>query len=116
MNDLVDEAFLRRIPYKIEITDPDDDELEQLFKLQADSLGCDFNPEAVDYLLETHYRPMSRVRRRCHARDIMKQVSNFCKYHDLPLTMSSENFDQVAGSFFTNCLKNSTGAAASETS
>jgi hypothetical protein len=103
--DLVDEAFLRRIPYKIEITDPDDDEFERLFSLQAESLGCDFQSEAVDHLLETHYRPENRARRRCHPRDLMNQVRNMCKYHDLPLTMSSGNFDRVAGSFFSTCLK-----------
>jgi len=103
--DLVDEAFLRRIPYKIEITDPGDAELEELFRLHADALGCDFNADAVDHLLETHYRPFQRPRRRCHPRDIMKQVHNYCTYHDLPLVMSSDNFDHVANSFFTNCLK-----------
>jgi len=114
-DDLVDEAFLRRIPYKIEIDDPPDDEFDALFELQAESLGCDFNAEAVEYLLETHYRPYQRRRRRCHPRDIMKQVANFCKYHDLPLTMSGENFDHVAGSFFTNCLKKGQNPDAAET-
>jgi predicted ATPase with chaperone activity len=103
--DLVDEAFLRRIPYKIEITDPGDEEIEELFRLHADSMGCDFNPSAVEYLLQTHYQPHNRPRRRCHPRDIMKQVNNYCRYHDLPLTMSPENFDHVSNSFFTNCLK-----------
>jgi predicted ATPase with chaperone activity len=112
--DLVDEAFLRRIPYKIEITDPGDSEIEQLFRLHADSLGCEFDPRAVEYLLQTHYRPLHRPRRRCHPRDIMKQVNNFCRYHDLPLTMSPENFDHVSHSFFTNCLKTSEVPGASE--
>ncbi len=102
---LVDEAFLRRIPYKIEVEDPVEDEFHELFQLQADQLGCEYNSAAVDDLLEKHYRPLERELRRCHPRDIMKQVNNYCKYHGLPLKMSMENFDQVAGSFFTNCLK-----------
>lgn len=104
-DDLVDEAFLRRIPYKIEITDPDDEEFEHLFEMQADAMGCDYNSDAVAYLLETHYGPRNQRRRRCHPRDIMNQVSNLCKYFDLPLTMSADNFDRVAGSFFAACLK-----------
>ena len=33
--DLVDEAFLRRIPYKIEIGDPSEEEFHQLFQIYA---------------------------------------------------------------------------------
>ena len=34
--ELIDEAFLRRIPYRIEVTDPSDDEFQSLFQLVAD--------------------------------------------------------------------------------
>lgn len=104
-DDLVDEAFLRRIPYKIEITDPCADEFEHLFEMQADILGCEYNSEAVNHLIESHYNDRGQRRRRCHPRDIMNQVQNLCKYYDLPLAMTADNFDRVAGSFFTQCLK-----------
>ena len=42
---LVDEAFLRRIPYKIEVLDPTEDEFRELFKLMAASLGCPYRRE-----------------------------------------------------------------------
>ncbi len=53
--DLVDEAFLRRIPYKIEVVDPTEEEFRELFKIMAPKLGFEYNQEAVDYLIETHY-------------------------------------------------------------
>jgi len=37
--DLVDDAFLRRIPYKIEVTDPTEEEFRDLFKMMAPALG-----------------------------------------------------------------------------
>ncbi len=37
--DLVDEAFLRRIPYKIEAIDPSEDEFRQLFRILAPKMG-----------------------------------------------------------------------------
>ena len=55
--DLVDEAFLRRIPYKIEIGDPSEAEFHRLFEFCCPSLGCEYRRDAVDYLLATHYRP-----------------------------------------------------------
>ena len=40
-SDLVDEAFLRRIPYKIEITDASEEEFHRLFQLYARSFHCE---------------------------------------------------------------------------
>src|SRR4029078_13053792 len=38
---LVDEAFLRRIPYKIEVIDPDEQSFRQLLKIMAGKLGVE---------------------------------------------------------------------------
>jgi hypothetical protein len=98
---LVDEAFLRRIPYKIEIGDPDDDEFHHLFKLYANTFGCEYRADCVDALLERHYRGCNRPLRRCHPRDLLNQIRNYCAYNDVPLEMRPDYFDRVAGSYFT---------------
>ena len=100
-SDLVDEAFLRRIPYKIEIGNPDDDEFHDLFQLYAKSFGCEYRADVVDYLLETHYRGVQRPMRRCHPRDLLGQIRNYCAYNDLPMEMRPEYFDRVVNSYFT---------------
>ncbi len=50
--DLVDEAFLRRIPYKIEVPDPTEEEFRELFRRVAPSLGFRPDDSVVDYLLQ----------------------------------------------------------------
>ena len=55
--DLADEAFLRRIPYKIEVGDPKTRSSTGCFAVWLALFGCTYQPEAVEYLLETHYRP-----------------------------------------------------------
>jgi predicted ATPase with chaperone activity len=99
--DLVDEAFLRRIPYKIEITDPDVEEFEQLFQLYAESFHCEYDPQVVRWLLDTHYRPLGRAMRRCHPRDLLGLVRNYCSYNNLELQMRPEYFDKVVPTYFT---------------
>jgi predicted ATPase with chaperone activity len=99
--DLVDEAFLRRIPYKVNIIDPSEDEFHRLFDFYAPKLGFEYDREAVDYLLSTHYRPHGRGLRRCHPRDLLGQVRNYCIYNDLPVEMLPEHFDRVVKSYFT---------------
>ncbi|MFK7820670.1 MAG: AAA family ATPase [Planctomycetaceae bacterium] len=100
-SDLVDEAFLRRIPYRLEIDDPDEDEFHNLFQIAAEKAGCYYDPDAVDHLLKTYYQVQGRPMRRCHARDLLQQVRNYCTYNDLPFEMVPDYFDKVAGTFFT---------------
>ncbi|MCA9196736.1 MAG: AAA family ATPase [Planctomycetales bacterium] len=100
-SDLVDDAFLRRIPYKIEITDPSYDEVHQLFKIYAKQFRCDYDADAVEYLLETHYRQTQRAIRRCHPRDLLSQIRDYCAYNELPTEMRPEYFDRAVRGYFT---------------
>jgi len=55
----------------------------------------------VEYLIATHYRPLGRPMRRCHPRDLMGQIRNYCTYNSMPLEMRCEHFDRVVKSYFT---------------
>jgi predicted ATPase with chaperone activity len=101
---LADEAFLRRIPYKIEIGDPDEAEFFRLFESYANSLGFPYEEESVEHLLAKHYRPRTRPMRRCHPRDLLAQIQNYCRYNDLPLEMRPEYLDRIVNRYFTTVV------------
>jgi len=103
--DLVDEAFLRRIPYKIEIGDPDEAEFHHLFELYANSFGCEYRSDVVEHVLSTHYRRFDLPMRRCHPRDLLGQIRNYCTYNNLPMEMRPDYFDRVVKSYFTVVMK-----------
>ncbi len=105
-SDLVDEAFLRRIPYKIEISDPSPEEFHLLFQLYCERFECEYRAEAVDYLLATHYHGAGRRLRRCHPRDLLSQIRNYCAYNELPMELKEEYFDLVVRSYFTTIQGN----------
>lgn len=98
--ELVDEAFLRRIPYKIEVVDPTEAEFHQLFEMMGKTLGVLYRREAVDYLLATHYKKQNRPLRFCHPRDLLLQIGNYCKYHGRPAEMTPEYFDRAVSNYF----------------
>jgi len=98
--DLVDEAFLRRIPYKIEVGDPTEVEFRHLFEVMAEKLGFSYDPAPVDYVIETHYKKAGRPLRFCQPRDLLLQVRNYCVYHDRPLEMTNEYFDKAVENYF----------------
>jgi predicted ATPase with chaperone activity len=103
--DLVDEAFLRRIPYKIFATDPSDEEFYQLFKIYCDKFGCEYRKEVVTYLLETHFRGCNRAKRRCHPRDLLSQIQNYCRYNGIPMELLPKYFDIVVESYFATVIQ-----------
>jgi predicted ATPase with chaperone activity len=99
---LVDEAFLRRIPYKINATDPTEAMFRQMFDIFAPKLGFPgVDRAAIDYVIERHYRRVNRPFRCCQPRDLLLQVRNYCIYNDLPLELKPTYFDFAAGNYFT---------------
>ena len=96
--DLVDDAFLRRIPYKIDVVDPSEEEFRQLFKNLAPKMGFEYSDEAISYLMSTHY--VDRPLRCCHPRDLLLQIKNLCNFQNQPPTMSPENFDFAIENYF----------------
>ena len=99
--DLADEAFLRRIPYKIEVKNPSVSEFARLFEAACRTYSCKFFPEAVHYLIETHYAPFGRPLRRCHPRDLLAQIKNYCIYYGRPMELRPDYLDRVVRSYFT---------------
>jgi hypothetical protein len=98
--DLLDEAFLRRIPYKIEIGDPTEIQFRELVTTQATALGFEMDPAAVEHLIEQHYRRAHRPFRFCHPRDLLRQIKNFCEVHGEPKRLTPDNFDLAVQNYF----------------
>ena len=67
----------------------------------ARSLNCEYRQDVVDTLIDRHYEPLHRPLRRCHPRDLLMQIRNYCTYNDLPMEMTDEYFDRVVRSYFT---------------
>ena len=98
--DLVDEAFLRRIPYKIEIVDPTEDEFRELYRMMAEQLDFEFSREPLDYLIKVHYEKAGRPFRCCHPRDLLMQVKSFCAYMHEPVELTARNLDAAVENYF----------------
>jgi hypothetical protein len=98
--DLVDEAFLRRLPYKIEVPDPSRDHFQRICELVGPSLGLHPTREQVDKLLDEHFVPTGRRLRCCHPRDLMLQVRSYCNYRKLPVEFSEEAVTFAVENYF----------------
>ena len=99
-SELVDEAFLRRIPYKVEVNDPTVEQFHELFGVFAKKLNLQSVPGIVEWLLKEHYAPVNRPMRFCHPRDLLRQVKNFCAVHKLPPVANPESLNAAIKNYF----------------
>ena len=99
--DLVDDAFLRRIPYKIEVPNPSIENFVRLFKIMCTQYGFEWRPKMVQYLIQRHYAPIKRELRNCHPRDLLLQARNYCRYFKRPVELTKESIDFACENYFS---------------
>ena len=87
-HELVDEAFLRRIRYKINVTDPDRARYDAIFRLECERRGIAYDDRAVEFVFQRHYQGRAIAPRACHPRDLLDHVEHTARYegHDPELT------------------------------
>jgi hypothetical protein len=98
--DLCDDAFLRRIPYKIDIVAPTEQEFRELFKIMCPKLGFQYRQQPIDHLIEMHYHRANRPFANCQPRDLLLQVKNHCHYMKLPMELTADYFDLAVENYF----------------
>jgi hypothetical protein len=99
---LADEAFLRRIPYKIAIEDPSLDEFSRIFELNCKRRNLRFHQVMIAYLQRRHYAPQGRPFRACHPRDLLDQVTALCRYRGIEPIITRELLDAACASYFVD--------------
>ena len=100
--ELVDEAFLRRVPFKISIGDPAIEEFMELFRRACESSDIPWRPDSVEKLIVKHYRSVNRPLRRCHARDLLHQIKCLCLYRGERPELRPELLDIACKNYFGN--------------
>jgi hypothetical protein len=97
---LADEAFLRRIPYKIAIEDPSIEQFSRIFEMNCHHRGLRFHQVIVAYLQRRHYRPCGRSMRACQPRDILDQVTALCRYEGREPIITRKLLDTACDAYF----------------
>ena len=97
---LVDEAFMRRVPFKIEIGDPGRSEFMVLLQGACASFGIAWRPDIAEQFVDKYYLETRRPMRRCHARDLLYQVRCVCMYRGERPELRLDLLDQACRNYF----------------
>jgi predicted ATPase with chaperone activity len=96
---LVDEAFLRRIQYKIEITTPTDVEFAEILRRVCDAQKITYYPKAADWIA-AYCRERNIALRSCHPRDLMQHLSAAGRFLLKPAELTPELVELACETYF----------------
>ncbi len=94
-DDLGDEAFLRRLEYKMLMTNPPPEEFSTILLDFCRQKGLECSNEIVQYVLGEHYEKTGRKMRRCHPRDVIRVVIDLISYEKRPYELTTELIDRA---------------------
>lgn len=109
-NQLADEAFLRRIKFKIEIRDPDEQQYRRIWELVCKGRRVEYDDRGVDYLIGKWYRPAGRPFRMCQPRDLLDQMQSIAKYNMERVNFSPDLIDAACATYFVSSEQKNFGA------
>ena len=97
---LGDEAFLRRIQYKMMMKSPAEEEFKEIFRRFCTSQQLPFEEELLDQFVEERYRKADKRMRRCHPRDVLTHAIDFIRFERMPFELTGEVLDHAFDSCF----------------
>jgi predicted ATPase with chaperone activity len=97
---LVDEAFLRRIRYKIRVPGPSREAYEAIFRQVCAERGVAYEPAAVAYIYAHYYDARGIPPRNCHPRDLVDHVLDFARYREREPRLEPALLAEACESYF----------------
>ena len=97
---LGDEAFLRRIEYKMLMKSPAADEFREIFRRFCASRELQCEEELISKFIEKRYRQTGKPFRRCHPRDVLSHAIHLIQFEKLPHVLTEDVLDRAFESCF----------------
>lgn len=101
-NELVDEAFLRRIHYKVCAESPTVGQFKQIFARSCAERALDYDESLVDHLLSEEYAPRRVPLRGCHPRDLIGHALAFAEYLGEPRRLTAPLMKLAFDTYFVD--------------
>lgn len=99
---LVDDAFLRRIRYKVKVGHPSASDFRRIFELVCQQRSVRFDPKVFDWMVREYYSAGARHFSASHPRDLIDHVVSHARYYDRPPEMTEETVRFSCDSYFVH--------------
>jgi hypothetical protein len=97
---LADEAFLRRLGYKIYIGELSEAEYQAIFKQVCSTYKIDYREDSFNYLVQKLHYKHQKPLLACIPRDLLGQVRDFALYNEVEPRLSEEMLDVAWNNYY----------------
>lgn len=103
-SELVDDAFLRRLGYKIPFSALQRPQFEAIWQQNCDELNLRCDSETIDWLINELYLPNDKVLLPCHPRDLLNIVADQINFNELPNQVTKQLLHQAWSIYFVQSM------------
>ncbi len=99
---MLEEAHLRRIPYKIRIPEPTPEQLGEIFRRFAGAMHVDIGPGGIETAVEMIRRASQGNVRSCHPRDVLQLIVEEARFVKRAATLEPGATRRACEVYFAN--------------
>lgn len=99
---IADEAFLRRLGYKIHVGPMDEPDYRRVFMSVCEEHGVPFLESGYQHLLREHHQRNAKPLLACYPRDLVGQIKDFAAYRGVVPELTSEALDWAWANYFAS--------------
>ena len=99
-SELVDEAFLRRVRYKVFAKGPSTEDFIRISENYCKDRGVPFDRSLIEQLLNGYFQKHGVARRACHPRDLINQALLLATYRNEPRELTLELLESACSAYF----------------
>ena len=103
--DLMDEAFLRRIRFKVLVPSPTEAQYRAIWQQACARASVPYDDAIVTALIDEYYRDPEREFRGVHPRDLLTHVVHAAHFQDRSAELAADLLDVAANTYFVRALE-----------
>jgi len=99
---LMDEAFLRRVRFKVHVPDPTPSEYKEIWRRECMHRDLRMNEGLIDQLMEEHYFAKGRALHGSHPRDLLNHMFHAARYFGLEMDLAPALVASACATYFVD--------------
>jgi predicted ATPase with chaperone activity len=99
---LMDEAFLRRVRFKVHVPDPTADEYKEIWRRNCVENELRMDERLLEQLLKRHYTDKGRALHGTHPRDLLNHMVHAALYLGKPVEITEELLELACDTYFVD--------------
>ena len=97
---ILSEALLRRLPCKLVVPDPTEEQYRELMRRACQSANIELTTSGFDYVIDRCYIRGNRSARACHPAELVRLIGSTARYYGIAPALTPQLIDMAAELYF----------------